>query len=66
VALACKFLDFPGEHLLAYYADGKIRAWRDEEAEDCDAALARYAHPFYRANLRLLSTGSNNGVHAGI
>lgn len=50
VAMACKFLDRPGEQLLAYYPDGAVRVWGDRNAEDTDAALARYAHPFYQVN----------------
>jgi hypothetical protein len=65
-ALVSRFLDRPGEQILAYYADGTVRAWGDRNARDTPAALARYAHPFYAANHRLSSTGYNLGVLAGI
>jgi hypothetical protein len=66
VALASKFLDHPGEQLLSYHPDGTLRIWSDRNAVDSAAALARYTHPFYQANHRLSSTGSNLGVLAGI
>jgi hypothetical protein len=66
VAMACKFLDRPGEQLLAYYAGGTIRVWGDRNARDSPQALARYAHPFYRANRRLLGVGYNLTVLGGL
>ena len=66
VAMACKFMDLPGEQLLAYYPDGALRIWADPNARDSDTALARYRHPFYQANRRLTSTGSNSVVLGGI
>ncbi len=65
VALACKFLDLPGEHLLSYHDDGRLRFWADLAAVDQPAALARYADPFYIANRRLMSSGSNLAVLGG-
>ncbi len=59
VAMACKFLDMPGEQMLAYYKDGVLRVWADANAEDSEAARARYRHAFYRANRRLSATGWN-------
>ncbi len=58
-AMACKFLDRPGEHLLSYHGDGTLRVWADANAADSPAALARYAHPFYRRNRVLTATGYN-------
>lgn len=66
VALVGKFLNHPGEQILAYHPDGTLRAWGDRNACDSEVALARYAHPFYRANLRLTSTGSNPDSLAGV
>lgn len=66
VAMACKCLDRPGEQVLAYYPDGWVRVWGDRCAEDGEAAQARYAHPFYRANRRLTGTGYNLTVLGGI
>ncbi len=66
VALASKFMNRPGEQVLAYYPDGKVRIWGDRRAEDSDFARARYAHPFYAANQRLTSSGSNLGMVAGL
>jgi hypothetical protein len=59
VALACRFLDHPGEQILTYAPDGTLRVWGDRNAEDSPAAQARYAHPFYAANRRLMSSGAN-------
>jgi hypothetical protein len=66
IALAAKLLDHPGEQVLSYHPDGTLRIWGDRAASDCPEALARYAHPFYAANLRLTSTGSNLGVLAAL
>jgi len=66
VALASKFLALPGEQLLAYYPDGKLRVWADRNANDTPEAALRYEHPFYRANNRLTATGYNLGAVAGI
>ena len=59
VAMASKFLDRPGEQVLAFEGDGTLRAWADANARDGEEALARYAHPFYKANQRLTSCGYN-------
>ena len=58
-AMASKFLDLPGEQLLAYYPDGTLRVWADRHAEDTEQALVRYAHPLYIANQRLTGVGYN-------
>lgn len=58
-AMASKFMDRPGEQILAYYPDGTIRIWSDRNAADSESAKARYSHPFYRANQRLTATGYN-------
>jgi hypothetical protein len=66
VAIVAKLLNKPGEHIFAYYSDGKIRIWADRNACDCEAALERYAHPFYKANLRAFASGSNGQTLGGI
>jgi hypothetical protein len=66
IAMASKLLDHPGEQVLSYRPDGTVRIWGDRNASDSPKALARYAHPFYRANARLTSSGSNLGVLAGV
>lgn len=66
IALASKLLEYPGEQVLSYHPDGMVRIWGDRNASDTPEALARYAHPFYRANADLGSTGSNLGVLAGL
>jgi hypothetical protein len=66
IAMASRFLDHPGEQVLAFYPDGTVRVWGDRNAEDSEAALARYAHPFYTMNQRLSSSGANAGVLAGL
>src|SRR5262249_22258742 len=66
VAMASKLLDHAGEQLLSYHPDGTVRIWGDRNASDSPEALARYTHPFYRANARLTSTGANLGVLAGV
>jgi hypothetical protein len=59
IAMATKFMKHPGEQVLAYYPNGDIKFWRDENAEDGDLALERYRHPFYRANRKLTASGYN-------
>jgi hypothetical protein len=59
VAMASKLLDLPGEQLLSYHEDGTVRLWADRNAVDTPAALARYAHPYYRTNQRLTAVGYN-------
>ena len=66
LALASKFLDRPGEQLLTFYPDGTLRIWADQNAEDSEAALARYAHPFYKTNQRLGSSGANLNALTGL
>jgi hypothetical protein len=65
-AMASHFLDRPGEQIMAYYADGHVRVWGDRHAQDGDLALARYAHPLYRANQRLTGVGYNLTALGGI
>jgi hypothetical protein len=60
VSFAAKLLEAPGEHLVVFTKSGTVRIWRDTNAHDSAAALRRYAHPFYRANVRLTATASNH------
>jgi hypothetical protein len=66
VALAGKFLDLPGEQLLSFHRDGTVRLWADGNARDSEEARARYANPFYRSALRLMSVGYNLPLLGGI
>ncbi len=66
IALASKCWDHPGEQVLSYVPDGTLRVWGDRQAQDSDAARARYAHPFYAANSRLSCTGQNLGILGGL
>jgi hypothetical protein len=67
VAMASKFIDHPGEQLLAFHPDGLIRVWGDRNAQDSAHALERYAHPLYEANQRLTSGSNHNCISlAGI
>jgi hypothetical protein len=59
VAMASKFLEYPGEQILTYSSDGNVTLWRDKNAKDSKEALARYQHPFYRKNQKLTATGYN-------
>jgi hypothetical protein len=60
VAMASKLTRFPGEQILSYDKKrGRVMLWRDVNAQDSPAALARYAHPFYRTNQRLTACGYN-------
>lgn len=65
-ALACKFLEAPGEQVLAFSPDGVVRAWGDPAAEDSDAARERYAHPSYAANRRLAASGFHINCLGGL
>ena len=58
-AMACKFMNLPGEQILSYSHDGTVRIWADKNAKDSEAALMRYSHPFYEVNKRLTGCGYN-------
>ncbi len=59
VAVAAKLFDRPGEQLLTYHRDGKLRVWGDRNAADSPPATQRYASTLYRSSLRLFATGWN-------
>lgn len=58
-AIHSHFAGKPGEQILSYHRDGKIRIWHDKNAIDTPAAKARYESPFYRANRKLSGVGYN-------
>ncbi len=65
-AMACKFMDLPGEQILSYSPDGWLRIWADGYAYDTPAALARYRHPFYQRNRLQTGNGYNLFTLGGI
>lgn len=65
-AIASKFMDLPGEQILSYSKDGKIRIWADLNAEDRPAAMKRYSHRFYRVNQKQTGNGYNLFTLGGI
>lgn len=58
-ALNSKFTAQPGEQMLSYHSDGKLRIWFDRHAADSPAAVARYQARFYRTNQKLSGVGYN-------
>jgi hypothetical protein len=58
-AIHSHFAGRPGEQILSYHRDGKVRIWHDRNAVDSPAALVRYRDPFYRANQKLTGVGYN-------
>jgi hypothetical protein len=58
-ALNSRFTSKPGEQLLSYHPNGKVRIWFDRNAVDSPAATARYQSRFYRANQKLSGVGYN-------
>jgi hypothetical protein len=58
-AIHSHFAGKPGEQILSYHPDGKLRIWHDRNAVDTSAAKARYQAPFYRANQKLSGVGYN-------
>ncbi len=66
VALACRFLDHPGEQILSYTEKGIIQVWVDRHAEDSPLATARYQHPYYTTNRHIMANGYNWWVLSGI
>ncbi|NLF29808.1 MAG: polysaccharide lyase 11 [Planctomycetes bacterium] len=66
VALAAKLCDHPGEQVFTYRDDGTVALWADADAHDSQAALERYAQPFYRLARRLTATGYNLPLLGGL
>jgi len=65
-AMACKFLNLPGEQLLSFAPDGTVRIWADRNAEDSPDAVKRYENPYYSACRRLYGIGYNLYIVAGL
>lgn len=59
VAFVGHWLDLPGEQIVSFDPTGMVRIWHDRNAVSNPKAERRYAHPYYRANLRLSATGYN-------
>ena len=59
IAMASKFMDQPGEQILAFYEDGLVRIWGDRNAFDSKISYMRYSNPYYVASQRLTSVGYN-------
>lgn len=66
VAMIAKFLDHPGEQMLAYYPDGTVRIWADRNAQDSSFLLKRCDHPYYQTNIQLTATGWNQSALTGV
>ena len=59
-AMACKFIDHPGEQILSYsHETGTVCIWADRNADDSKIAKERYRNPFYDVNKRLTACGYN-------
>ncbi len=58
-AVVSKFTRHPGEQILTYARDGRVRLYRDINAQDTPAALARYRHRVYLPNQKLTGVGYN-------
>ena len=54
-----KVFDIPGEQVITWSADGLVRAYACDCAEDSEAAKRRYDHPLYEASMRLWAVGYN-------
>lgn len=65
-AIASKFLELPGEQILSYSKEGKIRIWADLSAKDRSEALKRYNHRFYQVNQKQTGNGYNLFTLGGI
>ncbi len=58
-AMCCKFLDHPGEQVLAFDRAGIVRVWVDKNARDSEAARKRYVTNYYYTNQRMTACGYN-------
>ena len=65
-AIASKFATLPGEQILSYSKDGKIKIWADKNAEDTPESKKRYDHPFYKINQKQTGNGYNLFTLGGI
>lgn len=58
-AMCSKFTRRPGEQILSFTKDGKVRIWADINAVDQQAARKRYQNRFYYTNQRMTACGYN-------
>jgi hypothetical protein len=58
-AIHSHFTGKPGEQILSYHPDGKLRIWHDRNANDTPEALDRYRSRAYRANQKMSGVGYN-------
>nr|MBI1229358.1 polysaccharide lyase 11 [Cytophagales bacterium] len=65
-AMASKFTSLPGEQILSYSKDGKVRIWADKNASDNDTTKKRYLNPFYKTNQKQTGNGYNLFTLGGI
>ena len=65
-AIASKFTDLPGEQILSFSKDGKIKIWADRNAIDTNQAKKRYSHQFYKVNQKQTGNGYNLFTLGGI
>ena len=66
LAMNTKILDLPGEQVMVYYPEGKVRVYRDVNARDCRMAERRYRSPYYRRNQYARNIENNLCMHGGI
>jgi len=59
ISMASKFIDLPGEQIMAYFHDGRIKIFADKNARDSGAAQKQYQHLYYHANHKLTAQGYN-------
>lgn len=65
-AMASKFTDLPGEQILSYSKEGKVKIWADKNAKDTENAKKRYNHQFYKTNQKQTGNGYNLFTLGGI
>lgn len=65
-AMASKFTNLPGEQILSFSKDGKLKIWADKNADDTPEAKKRYEHPFYKVNQKQTGNGYNLFTLGGI
>ncbi len=58
-AMCSKFTDRPGEQILSFSRDGKVRIWADVNAHDTAVARQRYESSYYYVNQRMTACGYN-------
>ena len=59
VAAVGRLADHPGEQMICWSADGRVRLVADADAQDSPVLKARLADPFYAANRSLSAVGYN-------